>query len=140
MKALRILCLLSICILLNSGCQNLMHKSVVLDNSVTAFKVTIGDSQSNFIPQVILGNGRSVLVDMPMQDGAEVCYYGEEAGTFTSTISRRTTIYMKSGHGIIKGYCMVEVEDNKIVDVPLFKMYNPLTDYKEVKIDGAPEK
>lgn len=130
------LCLSLLCVI-TSGCQNLMHKSVVLDNSVTAFKITLGDPSNNPFPQVIIGNGRAVLVDMPMQDGAEVCYYSEESSTFSSTISRRTTIYMKAGTGAVKGYCKVEMENGKIMNVPLFKMYNPFSNYMEIKVDDA---
>lgn len=109
-----------------TGCQNLMHKSVGMDNSVTAFKITLGDAQTYFIPQVILGNGRSVIVDMPMQEGSETCYYSEEAGTFTSSITRKTFIYMKAGSGVIKGHIKVETETDTIIDIPIFKMYNPM--------------
>ena len=69
-----------------TGCQNLMHKSVGMDNSVTAFKITLGDAQTYFIPQVILGNGRSVIVDMP--DRIE-----KDAGVACSASTGATIVY-----------------------------------------------
>lgn len=124
-----------------TGCQNMMHKGVVLDNSVTALKFTLGDAQTYFIPQTIIGNGRSILVDMPMQEGAEICYYSEETGIFSpSTVTRKTFVYMKSGKGAIKGNIKVETEDGRIINIPIFKMYNPFPVIPSTIIDGVPAK
>jgi len=120
------------------GCQNMMHKAVGLDNSVTALKFTFGDAQTYFIPQAIIGNGQSVLLDLPMQDGSEACYYREEYGLFTpSTVSRKTFMYLKSGNGAIKGHIKIEMETGKIIDLPIFKMYNPFPIVPTTNIDGA---
>jgi hypothetical protein len=123
-------------ILLFTGCQNMMHKAVVVDTNVKAAKVVLGDASSNFIPQVILGFGRGCLVDMPMQDGAEVFYYSEDSALFSGSMTGKTFIYMKAGSGVIKGHIKVETEDGKIVDIPLFKMYNPFPVVPDLFVDG----
>jgi hypothetical protein len=132
MKTIFAICL----VLLLTGCQNMMHKAVVVDTNVKAAKVVLGDASSNFIPQVILGFGRGCLVDMPMQEGAEVFYYSEDSALFSGSLTGKTFIYMKAGTGVIKGHVKVEVEDGKIVDIPLFKMYNPFPVVPDIFIDG----
>ncbi len=131
-----ILIALSLC-----SCQNMMHKAVGVDNSVTAFKITLGDATTYFIPQVIVGNGQSVLLDLPLQEGGEACYYREEYGIFSpTTVSRKTFIYMKAGKGAIKGSIKIETETGKIIDLPIFKMYNPFPIIPTTNIDGVPAK
>lgn len=125
-----------IVLLMLCGCQNMMHKAVVVDTNVKAAKVVLGDASSNFIPQVILGFGRGCLVDMPMQEGAEVFYYSEDSALFSGSLSGKTFIYMKAGTGVIKGHVKIEVEDGRIVDIPLFKIYNPFPVMPTILMDG----
>jgi hypothetical protein len=131
---------LAFLVLLLTGCQNMMHKAVVVDTNVKAVKVVLGDASSNFIPQVIMGFGRGCLVDMPMQEGAEVFYYSEDSALFSGSMTGKTVIYMRAGKGAIKGFIQVEVEDGKLIDIAIFKLYNPFVVFPDILVDGVPVK
>lgn len=128
-------------LVLLAGCQNLMHKAFASGGKVEAVKIVLGvDPESgNPLPlpqQVIIGFGGYWLIDMPMTDDSEAWYYNEESAWFGDGISSKTFVYMRSGNGVIKGHIKVQVEDDKLIDIPIFKIYNPLSSEKEIKIDG----
>ncbi len=127
-------------LLMLSGCQNLMHKSFATGGKVEAFKVVLGvDPESgSFLPfpqQVILGFGSHWLIDMPMTENSEAIYYNEEPLRFSDSVSK-TFVYMKSGGGVIKGHIKVQIDSKAIIDLPIFKVYNPFSDGKDITVDG----
>jgi hypothetical protein len=122
-----------------AGCSNLAHKAFSAGGSVEAFKLVLGvDPESGnplpFPQQVILGFGTYWILDMPMTEGAEAFYYSEDPARFSSGLSR-TLVYFKSGNGELKGFVKVKIDSKTLIDFPIFKIYDPFSAEKEVKVE-----
>ena len=127
---------------INEHSTNLVGKTVIVDNDVTAFRATTSFDPSTMAatPEVDFGFFRSIIIGFPMRPGSTFTYFNETKSSWTNYVGGRTFIHIECGIGDDLGKVRITINPKTIINVPGLKIQNPLDpNGTDVKVDVMPK-